>query len=59
MRKAGVAQSVIMKITGHSTDEMFRRYDTIDADDAHQAMGQYGNLLRNLDQTLDQEAKTQ
>ncbi|MHC1726873.1 MAG: site-specific integrase [Syntrophobacteraceae bacterium] len=59
MRKAGVAQSVIMKITGHSTDEMFRRYDTIDADDAHQAIGQYGAFLRNLDQTLDQEAKEQ
>jgi len=35
MRKSGVPQSVIMKITGHSTDEMFRRYDSIDVDDAH------------------------
>ena len=49
MRKAGVAQSVIMKITGHSTDQMFRRYNTIDADDAHQAIDQYGSFLRNLD----------
>ncbi|MDR3567347.1 MAG: site-specific integrase [Syntrophobacteraceae bacterium] len=55
MRKAGVAQSVIMKITGHSTDEMFRRYNSIDADDAHQAIDQYGSFLRNLDQSLDQE----
>ncbi len=59
MRKAGVAQSVIMKITGHSTDEMFRRYDSIDADDAHQAIDQYGAFLRNLDQTLDQEENGQ
>jgi len=59
MRKAGVAQSVIMKITGHSTDEMFRRYDTIDVDDAHQAIGQYRSFLQNLDQSLDQEAKSQ
>jgi integrase len=59
MRKAGVAQSVIMKITGHSTDEMFRRYNSIDSDDARQAMDQYGSFLRNLDQTLDQEGKTE
>jgi integrase len=59
MRKAGVAQSVIMKITGHSTDEMFRRYNSIDAADAHQAIDQYGAFLRNLDQTLDQEGKTE
>lgn len=38
MRKAGVAESVIMKITGHSTREMFDRYNTIDADDAKSAM---------------------
>jgi len=33
MRKAGVADSVIMEITGHSTREMFDRYNTIDKDD--------------------------
>jgi hypothetical protein len=48
-----------MKITGHGTDEMFRRYNSIDADDAHQAIDQYGAFLRNLDQTLDQEGKTE
>ena len=30
MRKADIAETVIMKITGHSTREMFRRYDTVD-----------------------------
>jgi len=33
MRKAGVADSVIMEITGHATREMFDRYNTIDKDD--------------------------
>lgn len=33
MRKAGVSESVIMKITGHSTREMFDRYNKIDLDD--------------------------
>jgi integrase len=59
MRKAGVAQSVIMKIIGHSTDEMFRRYNSIDADDAHQAIDRYGLFLKNLDQGLDQESLDQ
>lgn len=38
MRKAGVPQSVIMKLTGHKTNAMFHRYDTVDQDDAIQAM---------------------
>jgi len=33
LRKAGVAESVIMEITGHSTREMFLRYDTVDQGD--------------------------
>jgi integrase len=31
MRKAGVEQTVIMKLTGHKTDSMFRRYNTVDS----------------------------
>ncbi len=38
MRKAGVAESVIMAITGHSTIEMFLRYDTVDEDDTRNAI---------------------
>ena len=30
MRKAGVDQSVIMKMTGHKTAAMFHRYNTVD-----------------------------
>ena len=33
MRKAGVHDSVIMEITGHSTMEMFQRYNTVDEED--------------------------
>jgi hypothetical protein len=33
MRKAGIPESVIMEITGHSTREMFDRYNTIDDED--------------------------
>ncbi len=45
MRKAGVAESVIMKITGHSTREMFDRYNTVDAEDLNEAVGRMGILL--------------
>jgi len=48
MRKAGVRQHVIMEITGHSTDEMFRRYDTIDDDDKEQAAKELQEYLANV-----------
>ena len=38
MRKAGVTESVIMEITGHSTREMFDRYNTIDKADLKKAI---------------------
>ncbi len=62
MRKAGVAESVIMEITGHGTREMFDRYNTIDADDARDAIQKFkgflgGNVMQSVDQTVDQEAK--
>ncbi len=39
MKKAGVPQSVIMQITGHNTDQMFGRYNTVDREDAFSAIG--------------------
>lgn len=45
MRKAGVPESVIMKITGHKTASMFLRYNTVDKEDAREAM-------RNLERYL-------
>ncbi len=48
MRKAGVAESVIMEITGHSTREMFDRYNTIDHDDRRQAVDRMSTFLTNF-----------
>jgi len=38
LRKAGVNESVIMKISGHRTAEVFRRYNIVSADDVSTAM---------------------
>ena len=54
MRKAGVPESVVMEITGHSTRQMFDRYNTIDIDDTRQAIGQLQDYLANVDQSVDQ-----
>jgi integrase len=59
MRKAGAPESVIMEITGHSTREMFDRYNTVDLEDRRQAVDSMSYFLRNLDQTLDQEPEKQ
>jgi integrase len=48
MRRAGIAESVIMEITGHSTREMFDRYNTVDADDRRGAIDQMEKYLGNL-----------
>ncbi len=37
MRRAGVAQVVRMRITGHRTDSMERRYNIVDIDDIKSA----------------------
>ena len=55
MRKAGVPESVIMAITGHSTREMFDRYNTIDEDDTRKAVDQLQGYLQNSDQNSDQK----
>jgi integrase len=58
MRKAGVAQSVIMAITGHAQTSMFDRYNAIDEDDLRQAMDKFSlymqSLFANVDQNVDQ-----
>jgi len=45
MRKAGVDRSVIMKITGHKTMSMFERYNTVDKDDAQEAIKRLDEFL--------------
>ncbi len=57
MRKAGVPESVIMKITGHSTRQMFDRYNTVDMEDARQAAGKLQGYFQNVDQSVDQAGK--
>jgi integrase len=57
MRKAGVAESVIMRITGHSTREMFDRYNTIDESDTRQAVVQMTDFLQSVDHPVDQGTK--
>jgi integrase len=54
MRKSGVPESVIMKITGHSTREMFLRYDSVDATDTRKAVDQMEGFLKSVDLTVDQ-----
>jgi integrase len=38
MRKAGINQTIIMKLTGHKTLSMFNLYNTVDQEDATDAM---------------------
>ena len=45
MRKAGISDTVIMAITGHSTREMFDRYNTIDMDDIKKASKQFSEFI--------------
>jgi len=45
MRKAGVDETVIMAITGHSTREMFDRYNSIDRDDIKKASKQFSGFV--------------
>jgi integrase len=58
MRKAGIPESIIMDVTGHSTREIFNKYNTIDMDDRKQAINLFQAFLRNpspsVDQTVDQ-----
>ena len=60
MRKAGVPESVIMAITGHSTREMFDRYDTVDLGDTRQALQTLEVFFQNVTQnvTLDEKQAT-
>ena len=59
MRKAGVAESVIMEITGHSTRQMFDRYNTVDDQDKKLAVDQLQGYFANVNQTVNQVAKSE
>jgi len=47
IRRAGVAESVIMYITGHLSREMFDRYNTVDEDDSRRAVEQMQGFLKS------------
>jgi hypothetical protein len=47
-----------MEITGHSTREMFDRYNTIDTEDVRKGINQLERYLeQSVDQNVDQPAK--
>ncbi|MBF0551258.1 MAG: site-specific integrase [Deltaproteobacteria bacterium] len=50
MRKAGVSKSVIMQLTGHTTDAMFHRYDTVDEIDARDALVKFVDFIENSEE---------
>jgi len=56
MRKAGVAESVIMEITGQSTREMFDRHNTVDMGDRAQAVESLEHFLSNVSNNVSREA---
>jgi integrase len=58
MRKAGVAESVIMHLTGHSSREMFDRYNRVDEEDTRKALVQMSSFLETVDQSVDQKEKS-
>jgi len=49
MLKAGVSQTVIMKLTGHKTNEMFLRYSHIDKEQGESAMKKLDKFLAEVD----------
>ncbi len=59
MRKAGIPESVIMEITGHSRRAMFDRYNTVDLEDTRHAVEQLQGYLQNNDQNSDQTGKSE
>ena len=62
MRKAGVAESVIMECTGHLTRTMFDRYNTVDDEDKRKAVEKLEDFLHNsaakVDQNVDQNVNS-
>jgi integrase len=55
LRKAGIPESVIMKISGHRTREVFERYNIVDTTDVHHAM----NRLEASTKVIDVTAQSQ
>jgi integrase len=52
LRRAGVPESVVMKISGHKTREVFERYNIIDSKDTTEAMQRLNEFYRAEDAKL-------
>jgi len=59
MRKAGMHDGVTMGITGHSTEEMRKRYDRIDLDDLRYGIRGLEGFLRNVNQNVNKTPSEQ
>ncbi len=57
--KAGVPESVVMKMTGHETREMFYRYNTVDHDDARRAVDRLEDFLQTENDLLSKPLSTE
>jgi hypothetical protein len=64
MRKAGTHDTVAMDITGHSTREMFDRYNTVDENEKMEAIDKMDEMVTitqaqsaGVDQNVDQGQK--
>jgi len=57
MRRAGVQESVIMAITGHSTREMFDRYNAVDREDTRNGVKRLEVFFKNVNQNVNQTKK--
>jgi integrase len=49
LRESGVSETVIMVISGHKTQSVFRRYSIVSVEDLHKAMRQVQASLRVID----------
>jgi integrase len=58
MRRAGIPQVIRMKISGHKTDSMERRYNIVDGDDLNMARELMQNRRKVVDPTPDTVTKT-
>jgi hypothetical protein len=51
MERAGVSQAVAMKITGHKTPSVYRRYRIVNEDDIERALAQTQEAIRQAPPT--------